>query len=244
LFTAFIPKQAYSTIVTAVVLSASVTAVFADTIKPVPQEADRGSFSQLGKSDMDRLADVQMRENTQSLRLLMVKLYKRNPKELKKSTSGTLDEMVDWVFEGGHGWKINRINGLQGTEAMQQAFSPDFQADRVLALIVGLQTMLIKAHGGKTEFYMTDSVDPQDVYNAARNVEIAAWRLSNARDANGQLYLLSNELSETEHNLSFERELGKIIGRLDLFAITASERSQRLITRVTQSLATALFFPF
>ena len=54
------------------------------------------------KSDIDRLADVEMRENTQSLRVLMTKLYKRNPSELKKSTSGTVDEMVGWVFEGDH----------------------------------------------------------------------------------------------------------------------------------------------
>jgi len=185
-----------------------------------------------------------MRENTQSLRLLMIKLYKRNPHELKKSTSGTLEEMVDWVFEGGHGWKLKKINEAQGTDAIQMAFLPEYQGDRVLPLIVGLQTMLIKAHGGKSEFYMTDSLDPQNIYNAARNVEIAAWKLSNARDAQGQLYLLTNELHDNERNLSFEREFGKIIGRLDLYALTLSEKSQRFITRVVQNLATALFLPF
>jgi len=75
-------------------------------------------------------------------------------------------------------------------------------------------------------------------------VEIAAWKLSNARDAQGQLYLLTNEINTNERNLSFEREFGKIIGRTDLFAIALSEKSQRLITRVAQNLATALFLPF
>lgn len=212
--------------------------------KQVPQHSDRSSFSQLGKSDLDRMADVQMRENTESLRLLMVKLYKRNPRELRKSTSGTLDEMVDWVFEGGHGWKFKKINEAQGTDAIHLAFKPEYTGDRVLPFIVGLQTMLVKAHGGKAEFYLTDSIDPQNVYNAARNVEIAAWKLSNARDGQGQLYLLTNELNDGERNLSFEREFGKIIGRLDLYAITLAEKSQRMITRVAQSLATALFLPF
>jgi hypothetical protein len=212
--------------------------------KPVPQQQDSSSISQLGKSDLDRLADVEMRENSQSLRLLMTKLYKRNPRELKKSTSGTLEEMVDWVFEGGHGWKLKKINEAQGTEAIQLAFNPEYQGDRVLPLIVGLQTMLIKAHGGKEEFYMTDSLDPQNIYNAARNIEIAAWKLSNARDSQGQLYLLTNEQHDNERNLSFEREFGKIIGRLDLYAVTLSEKSQRLISRVVQNLATALFLPF
>ncbi len=212
--------------------------------KSVPQHTDRSSFSQFGKSDLDRMADVEMRENTASLRLLMTKLYKRNPRELRKSTSGTTEEMVDWVFEGAHGWKFKAINEAQGTDAIHLAFKPEYAGDRVLPFIVGLQTMLIKAHGGKAEFYLTDNIDPQNVYNAARNVEIAAWKLSNAHDDKGRLYLLTNEQHENERNLTFEREFGKIIGRLDVYSITLAEKTQRMITRVAQGLATALFLPF
>jgi hypothetical protein len=104
--------------------------------------------------------------------------------------------------------------------------------------------MLIKAHGGKTDFYFTDSVDPQRIYNVARNIEIAAWKLSNSRNAAGNLYLLTNEMNEKERNLSFEREFGKMIGRTDLYAITLAEKSERLLSRVMQNLATALFLPF
>jgi hypothetical protein len=212
--------------------------------KVVPEQGDRSSINQLAKTDFDRLADVEMRENTQSLRLLMTKLYKRNPQELRKSTSGSVDEMVAWVFDGRQDWKFEAINNAQGTVAIFLAFDPNYQGDRVLPFIVGLQTMLIKAHGGKSEFYLPDNVDPQNIYNAARNVEIAAWKLSNARNQNGRLYLLTNEINETERNLSFEREFGKIVGRTDLYAITLAEKSQRLITRVMQSLATAFFLPF
>lgn len=212
--------------------------------RAVPQQNDRSSLGQLGKSDLDRMADIEMRENTQSLRLLMVKLYKRNPRELRKSTSGTAEEMAKWVFDSNHGWKFRGINELQGTAAIQQAFLPDYQGDRVLSLIVGLQTMLITAHGGKTEFYLSDDIDPQNVYNAARNVEIAVWKLSNDRDDKGQLYLLTNEQNDTAPNLSFEREFGKIIGRLDLTAVTLSEKTQRFITEVVQTMATAIFLPF
>lgn len=225
-------------------LTACVTTAPSAGSKPVPEQEDRSSVTQLGKSDIDRMADVEMRENTQSLRLLMTKLYKRNPRELRKSTSDPVEKMVDWVFEGGHGWKIKKINEAQGIEAIQMALSPDYTGDRVLPLIVGMQTMLIKAHGGKTEFFMTDSLDPQIIYNVARNVEIVDWKLSNARDSQGLPLLLTNELSEHERNLSFEREFGKIVGRLDMFALTLSEKSQRFISRVVQNLATALFLPF
>ena len=212
--------------------------------KLIPEQADRSSIHQLAKTEFDRLADVEMRENTDSLRLLMTKLYKRNPQELRKSTSGTAEEMVDWVFEGNHGWKFEAIGQAQDTEAIFLTFKPEYQGDRVLPFIVGLQTMLIKAHGGKTEFYLPDRIDPQSLYNASRNVEIAAWKLSNTRNEHGQLYLLTNEINTIDRNLSFEREFGKIIGRTDLYAISLAEQSQRLITRVMQNLATAFFLPF
>ena len=233
------------------ILAIGVTSLFtacASQVAPVngkrlPEQRDGSSLSHLMKSDIDRLADVEMRENTQSLRVLMTKLYKRNPAELKKSTSGTVDEMVDWVFEGDHKWNFEALNGVQGTDAIYLAFKPEYKGDRVLPFIVGLQTMMIKARGGKTEFYLTDSVDPQSIYNSARNIEIAAWKLSNTRDENGHLYFLTNEMNGKDQNLSFEREIGRMVGRTDLYALTLSEKSQRGLTRFTQGVASALFLP-
>jgi hypothetical protein len=231
-------------IATALLLAACTTTEPAKNGKNIPQQSDRNLLNQLGKSDIDRLADVEMRENTQTLRMLMTKLYKRNPRELRKNTTASAEEMVTSVFENQHGWRFKEIGEAQDSSAIQQAFRPEYQGDRVMSLIVGLQTMLIKAHGGKTEFYFTDSIEPQNIFNAARNVEIAVWRLSNARDDKGQLDLLTNELNDHDRNLSFEREFGKIIGSLDLFAITLSEKYQRGITRVMQTLSTALLLPF
>lgn len=214
--------------------------------KQIPEQQDRSTINQLGKSDFDRMADVEMRENSESLRLLMLKLYKRNPQELKKSTSDPAEKMVNWVFDGytQHHYLFNEINNLQGTEAIFLTFKPDYTGDRVLPFIVGLQTMLLKAHNDKIDFYFTDSIDPQRIYNVARNIEIAAWKLSNARKPDGTFYLLTNEINETEKNLSFEREFGKMIGRIDLYAISLAEKSQRFVSRVMQNLATAVFLPF
>ncbi|MBC7755625.1 MAG: hypothetical protein H7Z20_03105 [Bdellovibrio sp.] len=214
--------------------------------KPIPQRGDRSTANQLAKADFDRMADVELAENTQSLRNLMLKLYKRNPHELAKSTSDNAEKMTDWVFESAlqHHWKFKEIGNKQGTDAIFLTFDADYQNDRVLSFIVGLQTMLLQAHGNKTDFYLTDKIEPQHIYNVARNIEIAAWKLSNAYDVSGKLYLLTNEISEKERNLSFEREFGKMIGRCDLYAIALAEKSQRLISRVMQSIATAAFLPF
>jgi hypothetical protein len=214
--------------------------------KPIPERGDRSSANQLVKNDFDRMADVELEENTQSLKNLMLKLYKRNPNQLAKSTADNAEKMVDWVFEGElqHQWRFKEIDNKQDTEAIFLAFDANFQGDRVLPFIVGIHSMLVKAHGNKRSFYLTDSIEPQHIYNVARNIEIAAWKLSTARDASGHLYLLSNELNDKDRNLSFEREFGKMIGRTDLYAIALAEKSQRFISRVVQSLATAAFLPF
>jgi len=206
-------------------------------------EPDRQSGSQLGKSDFDRMADHEIRENIQSLKSLMIKLYKRNPVELRKSTSEDAEKMVNWVFNGNHNWNFEAINNAQGTDAIYLTFNQDYKGDRVLPFIVGIYTMLIKAHGGKKEFYLFDSIDPQLLYNASRNVEIAAWKLSNTKDTAGNLFLLANEINQKENNLSFEREFGKIIGRTDFVAFTLSEKMERSITRIIQNLATGLLIP-
>ena len=213
---------------------------------PIPHRADSSSINQLAKADFDRMADMELEGNTQSLRTLMIKLYKRNPHELAKSNHDSTEKMVAYVFDEStkHQWQFKQLQNKQDIEAIFLAFDANYQGDRVLAFIAGLQTMLAKAHNNKTAFYLTDNLDPQKIYNVARNIEIAAWKLSNSRDVNGNLYLLTNEISDTDRNLSFEREFGKMIGRTDFYAISLAEKSQRLISRIAQSLASAVFLPF
>ncbi len=227
-------------------LAACASAPPASEGKPMPDRNERSALSQFAKTDFDRMADVEFAESTLGFKTLMLKLYRRNPKELAKSTTDTSEKMADWVFNGDdqHHWQFKELDNKQGTEAIFLAFNNDYQGDRVLAYIVGLQTMMLKAHGGKKEFYLTDSIHPQSLYNAARNVEIAAWKISTSRNQKGELFLLTNEINSQERNLSFEREFGKIIGRADLFAFMLAEKSQRLISRISQNLATAVFLPF
>ncbi|MDC0423168.1 hypothetical protein OAL85_02690 [Methylophilaceae bacterium] len=205
---------------------------------------DRSSVSQFGKTDFDRMADYEIRENIESLKILMVKFYKRNPKELRKTSSDNAEIVTNWVFNAKHDWKFKSINFAQGTDALNQAFDESFEGDRVLSLITGLYTMIKKAHGDKIEFFVFDSLNAQSIYNSARNIEIVLWKLSTKRNIAGQLFLVSNEMNEKNSNLSFEREFGKIIGRIDYFAYALSEKSERSITRALQSIATGIFLPF
>jgi hypothetical protein len=208
------------------------------------EEYDKTSVNQFGKNDFDRMADLEFRENMDSLELLMLKLYKRNPNQLKKSTSDNAELMVKWVFHGDHNNNFKDIQNKKDIDALNLVWDNSFKGDRVLALIVGLKTMLLQAHEGKNDFYLFDKIDPQKIYNVARNIEVVVWKLSSKKDIDNNYFLITNSLDETNQNLSFEREFGKIIGRTDYFAYTLSEKTARTITRVFQSVTTRLFLPF
>ena len=137
------------------------------------------------------------------------------------------------------------IGCASGSDAILLALQVDFAGDRVAAFINGLGGMLNAAFENKTEFFMLDGLEAQKFYNSARNVEIAAWKLSNARDAAGNLLLLSNEMNAPPlvSNLSFEREFGKMIAHLDVMTIALADRSNRTISRVAQTIASAVFLP-
>ena len=205
---------------------------------------DKGSLNQLTKTDFDRMADYEIKENTESLKILALKFFKKNPAELRKTTSDSPEVAVNWLFTNQHNWKFKEINNAQGIEALDQVFDENFNGDRVLSLITGLYTMLIIAHDNQKEFDMFDSLDPQLIYNAARNVEVIVWRLSTKRKKNGELFLVTNEINEDFQNLTFEREFGKIIGRTDYFAYVLSEKKERYITRAIQGASLNILLPF
>jgi len=199
--------------------------------------------TQLAKSDIDRVAEAHQREIFINLKLLAEKLYRRNPRELKKSGLPNVEAGIARIFEGRHEWKFPELQGKRGSDAIHLAFRDDYAGDRVLAFVAGVGSMMQSAFNDKTTFFVIDDLDPQRLYNAARNVEIAVWKLSNAHTAQGDLYLLSNETAGPVRNLSFEREFGKIIGSLDVLSKIIADKENRTIVKVIQSLASAVFLP-
>ncbi len=201
------------------------------------------STSQLVKTDIDRVAEAHQREIFVNLRALAEKLYRRNPRELKKSVQPSVAAGIARIFDMPHAWNFPELEGKRGTQAIQLAFQESYRGDRVLAFVAGLGSMIQTAFQDKTEFFLLDDLDPQGLYNAARNVEIAVWKLSTARSARNDLYLLSNERAGAVANLSFEREFGKIIGSLDVLSKIVADKTDRTIVKTLQSLATAVFLP-
>lgn len=196
----------------------------------------------LAKTTIDRFAETHQRELFASLRRVTEKLYKRNPRELKKSGQPSIEAALNQIYDTPHQWRLPALDHRRDIEALALAFRPDYTGDRVLALSVGLASMVQTSFNDKVEFFVTDDLDAQRLHNAARNVEIAAWKLNNDRDVDGNLFLLSNDAGPPR-NLSFERECGRIIGQLDVLSLVMAERSQRVLVTAAQSMATAVFLP-
>ena len=135
------------------------------------------------------------------------------------------------------------LQGRRDIAAMALALAPEFAGDRVAAFTYAIGSMLVTAHGGRTEFYLTDSFNAQFIHNAARNLEKAGWMLSQRRDATGRLLLLSNEFSEQGNNLSYAVEFGKMVARLDLLTHVLEERYRRMGANYAQSLFLLNFLP-
>ncbi|MBK1680127.1 hypothetical protein [Rhodocyclus tenuis] len=195
----------------------------------------------IAKTDIDRSLDASRREVVYGLRRLTEKLYKRNPREWRKASQPSLEAAVDRLFSGRGG--LAELEGRQEGAAAMLAFSADYNGDRVLALVAGLLGMVDAAFEHKDDFYVFDDLDAQKLYNCARNIEIALWKLSSARAADGEPFLLANDLDPRHPNLSFEREFGRLIGVLDLLSGIIADKNGRALSRFTQSVATAVFLP-
>ena len=196
----------------------------------------------LAKSEVDRVADATRTEVMDGLMLIADKLYKRNPKEWKKagmaSREAALERLRNRFYRS-----LPELGGLREGQAASLAFSETYTGDRVAALMLGLLTMADAAFEHRAEFFMLDSLNEQKLYNCARNMEVAVWKLGNDRNAAGELYLLSNELGPANRNLSFEREFGRQMGLLDLMAKVVADRNGRGLSRLTQAVATTIFLP-
>lgn len=196
----------------------------------------------LAKSEVDRMADTNRSELIDGLMLIAEKLYKRNPKEWKKagvdSREAALARLKNRYYRS-----LPELGGLREGPAAALAFSENYSGDRVAALMLGLLTMVDAAFEYKETFYMLDSLNEQKLFNCARNMEVAVWKLAGDRNAAGQLFLLSNELDPANRNLSFEREFGRQMGLLDFMAKVVADRNGRTLSRLTQGVASTIFLP-
>ena len=194
------------------------------------------------KSEVDRIADTNRAEVVNGLLLVADKLYKRNPKEWKKGGAVSREAAVERLRQRQlRNWP--EFGGQREGAVASLAFAEVYAGDRVTALVFGLLTMVDAAFEHKEEFYMLDSLNEMKLYNSARNMDVAVWKLGHDRTAAGELFLLSNELDPANRNLSYEREFGRVMCLLDFMAKVVADRNGRTFSRLSQSVVSAVFLP-
>jgi len=196
----------------------------------------------LAKTEIDRIADTSRAEVVAGLMLIADKLYRRNPKEWKKAGLANRDAALERLNLRQYR-NLPELNGAREGQAAALAFSEAYAGDRVAALMFGLLTMADAAFEHKEEFYILDGLNEMKLYNCARNMDVAVWKLGHDRTAAGEPFLLSNELDPGNRNLSFEREFGRVMGLLDFMAKVVADRNGRNLSRLTQTVVSTIFLP-
>lgn len=186
------------------------------------------------------VADTSLQEMNRLMERLMVKLYKRNPREIKKMRGMTVGQRQDMIFDQPGRLFFSEIQKKQGTDALNLAFDKNFEGDRVFALMCGLVGVVRSSYNWQSEQFMFDSLDEEKLFRSARNIEVLAWRLSNTRDDQGKLLLLTNSQPGEEENLSYERLFGKMIAIQDMMSFIIAGKWERGISSV---LKQAVFLP-
>ncbi len=213
----------------------------------------------LAKNDVDMIVDQHIIELQRLTDQLLIKLYKRNPKELAKAPGKTIDRRLQQLSLGqvnrsshtppansssnSPDYRFAELNRQVGEGALKLAFSPDYGGDRVFAMMVGLKSMLHASYNMQTELFILDKLDQQLLYHSARNLEIINWRLNNVKDQHNQPYLLSNGYHNGVANLSFERLFGKMILIQDMMAKVVADTNNRAITSVLHGVASTTLLP-
>jgi len=199
------------------------------------------------QSSANRIANLALRDNLQSIRRVQTSLYRRNPREWRKwaaSADDASQRTWDAVTQATPLAALGGKDGKSGIDAVRVAFEPGYTGDRVAALVYGWASMLKEANGNTWEQTMVDGVNAENSYRAARNLEISLWLIGSKTGADGQPLLLATEISDRGRNLVTDRELSKVVARLDLMAAQADEKYRRAALDFSQNLILGSLGPF
>ncbi|BEP69053.1 MULTISPECIES: hypothetical protein [unclassified Variovorax] len=198
------------------------------------------------QSATNRIANLSLRDNLQSVRRVQTTLYRRNPREWRKSAA-SMEEATQRTWDAVlQGTPLPELRGATGIDAIRLAFETGpqaYQGDRVAALVVGWASMLKQANGNTWDQTMIDGVDAENSYRTARNFEISLWLISSKTGPDGQPLLLATEISERGRNLVADRELSKVVARLDLLAAQADEKYRRAALDFGQNWVMGVVMP-
>ena len=194
----------------------------------------------LAKSDTAFFVEAVRSELDQSLGLLLVKLYRRNPVQLPTNT--TIEVRVEQLKAAR--LNLQEFDRQKPDQLVRMAFYPDFTGDRVYAFVAGLQSMVNHAFDHRREFLLLDDLPTaQFIYNSARNIETAAYLLRTKRNRDGKPYLYADGIQDQILNASYSQLMGEMIGLQDALSTALANKDQRTLNAVARGAASIVFLP-
>ncbi len=194
----------------------------------------------LAKSDTAFFVEAVRSELDQSLGLLLVKLYRRNPVQLPMNT--TIEVRVEQLKAAR--LNLQEFDSRKPGQLVRMAFHPDFTGDRVYAFVAGLQSMVNHAFDHRREFLLLDDLPTaQFIYNSARNIETAAFLLRTKRTTDGKPYLYADGIQDQILNSSYSQLMGEMIGLQDALSTALANKDQRTLNAVVRGAASIVFLP-
>ena len=203
-------------------------------IKAPPQVKD------LVKSDTAFFVEAVRSELDQSLSVLLVKLYRRNPIQLPATSS--VETRVAQLKAPK--LSLQEFGGPKPDELVRMAFAEDFTGDRAYAFVAGLQSMVNHAFDHRREYLLLDDLpSAQFVYNSARNIETAAYLLRTQRNNSKEPYLYADGIQDGILNASYSQLMGEMIGLQDALSKALAKKDQRTLNAVARGAASFVFLP-
>jgi hypothetical protein len=175
-----------------------------------------------------KTAKQEMSAHTEDLRALMLVLYELNPDELAKSTQVGAREMTEWVFDGKANWRFEGVRRLQKAQTIGLALDPDFAGDHILALIVGIETLLFDAYGGTNEFDIPELQNEQKHMQALCELQRVFQKTTTQTDTSKAITFLEKPTSRRE----IQNTLLAIIKRLNAKNVKQADQACLLINDV------------
>ena len=192
----------------------------------------------LGKSDIDLVSDIHIQALRDHLRELTLKLYGKNPDELGKIPGFSLEHRMAQILDHPTDVSYRELDYKHSVSAIELAFDRHYRGDRVFALLLGISSMLRFSYNDRNELFLFDNLDPQKLYNSARNLEKIAWRLRTETLHGKELI----DAGPAHGQGSFEDEISRMVSIQDLMAEIIAAKTQRIVNKAVQS-ATTIFIP-
>ncbi len=192
----------------------------------------------LVKSDIDQVSDIHIQALRNHVQDLSLKFYEKNPAELGKVPGVSLEARMAQILNHPTDVSYRELDYKHSVLAIELAFDPGYRGDRVFALMLGISSMLRLSYDDHDELFLFDELDPQKLYDSARNLEKVAWRLRTEPRRGKPLM----NLWPARGQGAFEDTVNRMVSIQDLMAEIIAAKTQRVVNRAVQG-ATSILIP-